>query len=473
MLPEQARLRAAPLAVLFAASSLLNGQEFHQATGVKVGEVTTDSAVIWMRVTRDAERNERGIPAKGRPQPLPPDVRAVSLHGATPGMPGRVRVRWSEREDLAGARATPWVRVIADRDYAHQFSLQGLRPATRYYYAAETASADGRVAHRPLRGSFRTAPPPGEWNDVVFAVMTCQAYRSLDHPEGHHIYPAMQAPRPDFYVPNGDNVYLDNEHPRAHTVELARYHWQRIASLPRLVAFHLAVPGYWTKDDHDTWMNDCWPSKISDLMKPLTYAEGRRIFYEQTPAPPRPYRSVRWGRALEIFFIEGRDYRSPNTDPDGPGKTIWGAVQKQWLRESIRKSDADWKVMISPTPIVGPDREGKGDNHANQAFAHEGREIRRWLRDEAGPRVLIACGDRHWQYHSVDPETGLHEFSSGPSTDEHAGGTPGEDAKWHRFHRVKGGFLSGVVRTQGNSSSLEFRFHNVRGEVVYRYAPAR
>ncbi len=61
----------------------------------------------------------------------------------------------------------------------------------------------------------------------------------------------------------------------------------------------------------------------------------------------------------------------------------------------------------------------------------------------------------------------------GPSTDEHPGGTPGEDPKWRRFHRVKGGFLSGVVRTRGNASTLEFRFHDVRGEVVYRQAPAR
>jgi hypothetical protein len=38
---------------------------------------------------------------------------------------------------------------------------------------------------------------------------------------------------------------------------------------------------------------------------------------------------------------------------------------------------------------------------------------------------------------------------------------------------VKGGFVSGVVRTRGDSSTLEFRFHDVHGQVVYRYAPAR
>ena len=42
--------------------------------------------------------------------------------------------------------------------------------------------------------------------------------------------------------------------------------------------------------------------------------------------------------------------------PDGPDKTIWGREQLAWLKESILASDAAFRVLISPTPIVGPDR---------------------------------------------------------------------------------------------------------------------
>ncbi len=84
---------------------------------------------------------------------------------------------------------------------------------------------------------------------------------------------------------------------------------------------------------------------------------------------------------------------------------------------------------------------------------------------------FVVCGDRHWQYHSVHPQTGLHEFSVGAASDEHAGGTPGEDKTYHRFHRVKGGFASITLTPTANGSAIAIRHHDVNGAVVYEYQP--
>ena len=51
-------------------------------------------------------------------------------------------------------------------------------------------------------------------------------------------------------------------------------------------------------------------------------------------------RKVRWGKDLEVWLVEGRDYRSPNTMPDGPDKTIWGKEQKDWLRRKVIEAEA-------------------------------------------------------------------------------------------------------------------------------------
>ena len=91
------------------------------------------------------------------------------------------------------------------------------------------------------------------------------------------------------------------------------------------------------------------------------------------------YRTIRWGRDLQIWLTEGRDFRSPNKQADGPEKTIWGVEQKAWFQRTVKESDATWKVLISPTPLVGPDRRGKNDNHANAGYAHEGDELRAWI----------------------------------------------------------------------------------------------
>jgi alkaline phosphatase D len=392
-----------------------------------------------------------------------------TLEGAAPGAAGHVRVRYGTKENLADATSTDWATVGAERDYSHQFILEDLKPATVYHFAAETRTA-AKVSHAPLRGRFETAPPAKEYGDITFTVITGQAYKDIDHPDGYHIYPAMQALKPKFIVPTGDTVYYDSDPPRAVSQALARYHWDRMYSLPRHIAFHLQVPGYWEKDDHDAWMNDCWPGMDSKLMGQFTFPQGLQTFRDEVPMGDKLFRTFRWGKGLQVWVVEGRDFRSPNSMKDGPAKTIWGAEQKQWFKDSVKASDADWKVLISPTPLIGPDRaKGKNDNHSNAAFQTEGDELRQWIMKHAPDNFFICCGDRHWQYHSVHPETQVHEFSCGPASDVHAGGSPGLEEKYHRFHRVKGGFLSVNTAKADGDSRITFRFHDVNGKQVYEY----
>lgn len=446
------------------------GAEAHQATGVKVGEVTDTSAIIWTRLTAKASRNAEGVPRRGPIMVAPAQgTDPNTFEGACPGAPGQVRLRYGTHKDLRDARVITWAEVTEKTDFTHQFRLTGLTPATLYSYAVDTAGLPGAPAHAPVQGQFETAPPPNVFTELTFAAITCRAYKDIDHKDGFQIYEAMAALRPKFITPNGDNVYYDGEDPRATTIPVARYHWNRMYGMPRHVAFHLRVPGYWTKDDHDCLANDCWPGMKPKLMLPLTFTDGLRLFREQVPMGEKTYRTFRWGKGLQIWLVEGRDFRSSNKMSDGPDKTIWGAEQKQWLKDTLRASDADWKVLISPTPVVGPDRPNKADNHANAAFAHEGNEMRQWFKEHVPNNFFVICGDRHWQYHSVHPETGVHEFCCGAASDQHAGGSPGENAKWHRFHRVKGGFLSVAVTRPGGASTITFRLHDVFGKALYEF----
>lgn len=436
----------------------------HQASGVKVGEVTDTSAIVWTRLTLGAVRIAEGTKLVGRPDKedsSPADAEVRRLHGACPGARGHVRVRYGSKPDLADARATPWVEVGATTDFTHQVALTELSPDTIIHYAVDTMNLY-KIPHGSLVGSFRTAPKPDAETEVKLAVVTCQMYADLDHADGFHIYPAIRALDPRFVAFTGDNVYYDSERPVARSPALARYHWERMYSLPRHVELLRTVASYWEKDDHDTVKNDSWPGQKQGE---LTFEEGQRIFRQQVPMSEKTYRTFRWGKFLQVWLTEGRDFRSPNSMPDGPEKTIWGKEQKAWLFRTLKESDASWKLIISPTPLVGPDRTKKGDNHSNVAFQHEGDEVRRWLKDNVPGSCFVMCGDRHWQYHSVHPQTGLHEFSVGAASDKHAGGSPGENKEYHRFHRVKGGFLSVVAR----GKTLTFRHHDVNGNVVYEH----
>ncbi|HYW95087.1 MAG TPA: alkaline phosphatase D family protein, partial [Bacteroidales bacterium] len=293
-----------------------------------------------------------------------------------------------------------------------------------------------------------------------------QYFWDFDDPErGFRIYDSMLKLHPDFYVQTGDYVYYDKPGPIADNKEKARHKWSAMNAWPSIVDFSSKVPFYIEKDDHDMLRDDAWPG--IEPLGYLTFDEALGIWNRHVPLKGKPYRTVRWGKDLQIWLVEGREYRSPNTMPDGPGKTIWGKEQKDWLVRTVKASDATFKILFSETPIVGPDRaKGKNDNYANKAFQTEGEWVRHFL--ASVDNMYVINGDRHWQYVSVDDKTGLTEFSQGPASDSHAQGWQPDDVRpEHRFLRVKGGFIGVKVDRENDKPFIVFTHYDVDGKVVH------
>ncbi len=356
---------------------------------------------------------------------------------------------------------TPWQETDPAADYTTQFRLSGLQPGTRYDIEVEYGTDTG-AALKSLAGKFRTAPSAETIEPVTFTVVTGQAYNDRDYPGGYLIYGEMRKLDPDFFVHTGDILYYDR---LAKTRDLANWHWQRMYSMESLVDFHRNVSSYFIKDDHDTWVNDSYPDMESRFMGEFTFEQGLEIFPQQVPMGEKTYRTVRWGRDLQVWMVEGRDFRSSNPDPDGPDKTIWGREQMEWFKRTVQESDATFRVLISPTPVVGPDRPNKNDNHANDGFAHEGNLLREFIASQ--DNMVVACGDRHWQYVSVDQVHGVKEYSSGPVSDQHAGGWSNDMLRpEHRYLNVIGGFLSVTVEREDGQPVLIARHHGVDGNIL-------
>jgi len=447
-------------------------QDVHMANGIKIGEVDSTSAIVWTRLTKHPERN-----VDGKPFPKNENKKRRSLafenldemEGSVTGITGEVRVIHWKKGDAKTTVATEWSKVDAATNYARQFQLKGLEPASAYSIRVDGRKEGADTVDCRLESELRTAPAVGAEADVRFTVVTGQDYpRRDDKKNGHKVYPAMQKLKPDFFVHTGDIEYYDKPAPYADNVELARFKWNRIYALPFQRDFHNAVASYFIKDDHDTLKNDCWPGQnYGDL----TWEQGLKLFPEQVPMGEKTYRTIRWGKDLQIWLMEGRDFRSPNNMPDGPEKSIWGKEQKQWFYDTVEKSDATFRVLISPTPVVGPDRGGKNDNHANKGFTHEGEEIRAFIGKQKN--MFIVCGDRHWQYVSLDPVSGVREFSCGPTTDEHAGGfSEANRSDMHQYLKVKGGFLSVEVSRNRGQPGIVFRHHGVEGKIYNEDSPS-
>lgn len=448
----------------------------YQATGFKIGEVDDRSAIVWTRLTKRPDRNpsdgpEVRIEYEGKEGVRPNDrtFKAIhfpdgctveSLKEAVPGSDGDVRVLYRTGDETW--QETNWLPVDPLSDFTRQFRLDRLKPGVTYSVQVESRSLDGESG-MTLGGQFRTPPASTDPRPVRFAVVTCFGNNDQDSPEGFKLYPAITQLECDFMVHTGDIVYYDQ---LAKNVDLARYHWQRTYSWPTNVAFHRGISSYFIKDDHDTWVNDAWPTMKTQFMGDFTFRQGQLLFREQVPMGRSTYRTFRWGKDLQIWLVEGRDFRSPNTMADGPEKTIWGAEQKKWFKQTVQNSNATFKVLLSPTPLIGPDRPGKRDNHSNAGFTHEGKELREFLSQN---KMVVICGDRHWQYMSVDPDTDLREYSVGPGSDSHAEGWKLEDfiEKYHRYLRVLGGFVTVDISRASGEPEMTIRFRDTDGKVKY------
>lgn len=450
----------------------------YQATGFKIGEVGHNSAIVWTRLTQRAHRNpadapmvkfESVNPSQNRNNNnikgviYPDGLTVADIRNAAPGVSGQVRVLYKP-DHTAEWSNTDWLPVNPSRDFSRQFSIANLLSNTRYLIRVDSRFDENSPTGQSLEGQFQTAPTASDAARVVFTVSTGQAYNDLDVPYGYQIYSQMLRLNPSFFVHTGDIIYYDK---LAKTPELARYHWQRTYGLPTNVEFHRQVASYFIKDDHDTWQNDCWPAMRNRKMFEFTFEQGQRIFREQVPMGDSTYRTVRWGKDLQIWMVEGRDYRTPNPAPDGPNKTIWGTAQKEWFKRTVQESDATFCVLISPTPLVGPDRTKKNDNHANAGFTHEGDELRDFISRQSN--LFVVCGDRHWQYFSIHPKTGVREYSCGPASQEHAGGWKQTDyvKEYHQYLNVIGGFLAVTVDREADKPRITFSFRDVSGTVKF------
>ena len=460
--------------------------------GIMVGEVTPSTALVQVRLTADTKLVKGDVAGRAG---------IVEFELTDDGV-GRQQNR------LLMSQRVP---AEAERDFIARARFTGLVPGTRYRCTTRIGADSASLETGPV-ASFRTLPGPQREQDVRFVVVTGMNYAKFhgddridrkihllhnntelpppySGPDKHLGYPGLASIlslKPDFFIGTGDNVYYDTpKKPRAETLKQMRQKWHEQFVQPRYRKLFAAVPTYWEIDDHDYRIDD---GDNSGDYQPSP-ALGRRVMLEQLPlaaagdSQATTYRTHRVSRDLQIWLVENRMYRSPNAMPDGPQKSIWGARQKAWLMRTLQDSDATYKLLISPTPMVGPDDLRKSDNHTNiKGFRHERDAFFAWLRDTGlhQKNFYLICGDRHWQYHALHP-SGIEEFSCGALVDANSrlGRKPGDPKSTDPQALIKqlysqnprsGGFLQVQVSPagEGRKSRMTLRFHDEHGKILHK-----
>jgi alkaline phosphatase D len=382
--------------------------------GVVVGDVTATTAVLWARASSAAVLN---VQLSGGPHRRLEPVAATAAHDFT-------------------------ARAFVDR----------LAPSRTYRYRVWFSRGGPGVGHGDaVTGSFRTAPA----DDVAaplrlaFGGDISGQNACRDAVEGIPIAETIESWRPDVFVGLGDMIYADNvctalgrygnsqvPGPPGPAVDLAGFwaSWRynrADARLQRLLASASYV-GVW--DDHEV-VNDFGPSSDAPTTPPYTGAHllplGRQAFVDYTPlgTTDRLYRSLRFGRHLELFVLDTRSYRDPNVAPDDAAspKTMLGREQVAWLKERLAASDATWKVVVSSVPMSIPTgfpptngRDGWANLDQTTGFERELLEILRFLQARGIDRPIWITTDVHFaeafRYRPFADDLGfvVHELATGP-----------------------------------------------------------
>ncbi|MCW5893294.1 MAG: alkaline phosphatase D family protein [bacterium] len=306
-------------------------------------------------------------------------------HGVTVGEVGatgaRVWARCATPGRLVVARdgAPPVTAAVdASGDQAATVTLTGLTAATPHLlrvHCEDARGRSGRVVVRP----FTTAPEATASQRVRLAWLGDLGGQNVcaDRARGYPALEAVAAERPDVVVGLGDMIYADDAclargrygnaqrpgPPPATDLDGFRAHWRYNLDDPHLQRLRGAAAWIAVQDDHDI-------ADDADAGHPLL-ADATRAAADWNPQPAdTPWRSARWGRHLELFVLDLRSQRAPNTTP--PPASMLGAAQRAWLARAVAASDATWKVVVSSVPIAVPTgRDGARDGWAGGAFQPE------------------------------------------------------------------------------------------------------
>lgn len=384
--------------------------------GIASGDVTSNSALLWLRTDGPAEVEVRWAPVSEWTQSG--SNAALTQSSAKPE-------RWA---------TTP------DQDFTLKIALEGLLPATRYRYEVRpveaTASPDPMT--RSALGEFMTAPASEKSMPVtlLWGADLGGQRRCRNEESGYPIFEVMREQKPDFALLLGDLIYADDMCPSPPNAAgntftasslnhyRAKHRYQRGSSAVQ--RFLASVPVWATWDDHDVRNNFSGPH---EPRMPL----GRQALLEYWPIrtlpedPTRLYRHVRYGADLDLFILDTRQYRSRNADLDGPNKTMLGHAQLAWLLDGLTRSTATWKIIATsvtlsnpkegPVAIPGNDSWVRGKD--GTGFQTELNVIVETILSRRIRNVVWLSGDVHYaQANAYDPKgegtVQFHEFICGP-----------------------------------------------------------
>ncbi|MFN6559315.1 MAG: alkaline phosphatase D family protein [Nostoc sp. ChiSLP01] len=471
--------------------------------GVASGDVSNDGIVIWSKSDR----------------------------------PAKMIVEYSTSDSFKNVQRVVGPNALKDSDFTARLFLKNLPPDQQIFYRVSFQDLNYKnTSSAAVKGSFRT---PSKYGRDIFFVWggdtAGQGWGINPDFGGMKIYETMRQLKPDFFIHSGDNIYADGPiqaqvilddgttwknltTPEKSKVAetLTEFRGNYIYNLldDNIKRFNAEVPILAQWDDHEV-TNNWYPGevllsdnryKVKDVN--LLAQRGRQAFLEylpigyetNNPDKARIYRSFNYGPLLDIFMLDERTYRGPNTPNNQsiPSKEtqFLSKPQIQWLKRQLLSSKATWKVIASDMPLGLIVRDGSTDFEAwaNGNGPALGRELEladllRFIKNKNIQNVVWLTADVHYAAaHYYNPAKAqftdfkpFWEFVAGPLNSGTFGpneleNTFGPELKFQslppgtKANRPPSEGLQffGGVKINANTKVMTVTLRNLVGQTVYK-----
>ncbi len=386
------RLRLVPalvLPVLIGALALAPGASAKAKGfkyGVATGDVSSNSAILWARATKQGNALIQVSDGGGFGKC---DLKKAS---------GKFVVEAEKSNDLTVQKRIK--KLDAGTAYKYRFCMKGGSKSETGKFTTAPKEKQAKTIRFALAGDQDARPLPGEdtpyWNDF-------------------EVWDRIAAQKNDFNVLMGDTIYSDTEVPGYTLEDVAVSVKEKWAAYKTNLGMKpwtkargsAAYYAHW--DDHE-FLNDFSQEENSfpygdqgstDINGEKLYKQGVEAFTDYNPVTFKEktgiYRSERWGKNLEIFFLDERSFRSASADYTGvcdnpagsgnpdlaptapqatrnvfsalvpalanpapqacidamndPNRTLLGSNQLKTFKKAIKNSDATFKVIFNEVPI--------------------------------------------------------------------------------------------------------------------------
>jgi alkaline phosphatase/alkaline phosphatase D len=387
------------------------------------------------------------------------------------GIDGFIKFRITRDQDAKSYMESPFFHAGEGNDFLAKYEFTGLRPGQKYFYSISYGRDTSNNTLSPW-SSFKTLNSPESERNISFVVAGGLDYLTLKTEfdtknrinSGSSIikpvFPAIFYYKPDFLIINGVKNNPGNSGNTSYNgLKELRMPWHALFCQPEFSTVLSITPVFWMLPDN---------------------SDAGKVYGDEVPVPSKfidkqSPRTYRLNRDVQMWM-------PGNLLSAGNSLTVSAGINDlDWLKNSLKESNAPFKLIISTSSILLPDDTAKSVTLLSSGgFSAQRDSLLNWLSINGfrNNGLFFICTDSDLQYHRIDP-SGFEEFSCGTlfrvkngaensAIDTLMASSEGSFSQRLFSNKSGGGFiLLNSDRDEYNSPVLLFRFFDDQKKLLY------